>query len=400
MEALPKIPGAGELVVYRDAALKIKAAILKSRYRAASAANAEQLALYYSVGGYISANTRKGVWGTGAMEEISKQLQVELPGLRGYSVTKMKNMRTFYEAWSSWASNRPMLSDDLRQAQSSNEIRPIQTDEFQALMLASGKNDELGVSDDDMKAFMQVGFSSHTDILAKCKGWDERWYYIKRCAAEFWSVQSLRSHISADDYHGYGALPNNFALTMPDDKAATKAVQSFKDAYLLDFINIEEEVKDEYIDERVLSREIVHNISKFVMALGKGFTFIGEGHRLLVDEEEYFVDLLLFNRDLDCLVAIELKTGKFKPSYLGQLSFYLSALDKYEKKPQENKTIGLLLCKDASRASVELAIQDYNKPMGVAVYKTAGDIPDAYKTLAPVVEGVKGILEADDTTFK
>jgi predicted nuclease of restriction endonuclease-like (RecB) superfamily len=383
------------LVIYREAALKIKAAILHSRYRAASVANAEQLALYYGVGGYISANTREGTWGTGAIEEVSKQLQVELPGLHGFSSTSMKYMRLFYEAWSVELSGyRHLSSDDIPTADI-EAIRHLSSDELaQANKMA--KNASHTVEAENIEAFLRVGFTHHREILAKCKDWGERWYYIKRCAAEFWTVESLKSHIKAGDYKRYGTLPNNFALTLPDDKTVALAVHSFKDMYWLDFVNIEEEVKDEYVDERVLSHEIVHNISKFIMALGKGFTFIGEGHRLLVGDEEYFVDLLLFNRDLNCLVAIELKSGKFKPSYLGQLSFYLSALDKYEKKPQENKTIGLLLCKDASKASVELAIQDYNKPMGVATYTTAKDIPDAYKALAPVVDGVKGILAASD----
>jgi predicted nuclease of restriction endonuclease-like (RecB) superfamily len=386
-------------VAYRDAALKIKAAILKSRYRAASEANAEQLALYYGIGGYISANTREGTWGTKAIEEVSKQLQIELPGLHGFSASSLRYMRLFYENWSEWFGRFHHLSSDEIPSSDIIVIHHLPSDEF-AIAQPDNINAEYSIFPEDANAFFKIGFTHHREILAKCKDWNERWYYIKRCAAEFWTVQSLRSHISADDYHNYGALPNNFALTMPDDKSVALAVHSFKDSYLLDFINIEEEVKDEYIDERVLSHEIVHNVSKFVMALGNGFTFIGEGHRLLVGEEEYFVDLLLFNRDLNCLVAIELKAGKFKPSYLGQLSFYLSALDKYEKKPQESKTIGLLLCKDASKASVELAIQDYNKPMGVAVYKTTNDIPDAYKALAPVVEGVKEILEADDACGK
>jgi len=169
-------------------------------------------------------------------------------------------------------------------------------------------------------------------------------------------------------------------------------VRSFKDEYLLDYINIDEEDTFELIDERVLSRKIVSDITRFIMSMGSGFSIIGVNHRLLVGEEELFCDILLFNRDLNCLVTIELKRGKFKPAYLSQLSFYLSALDKYEKRPDEGHSIGLLLCKEANAMTVDLAIQDYDKPMGVATYKTANDIPAPYQTLAPVVEGVREIL--------
>ena len=126
--------------------------------------------------------------------------------------------------------------------------------------------------------------------------------------------------------------------------------------------------------------------------MGGGFTFVGKEHRLIVEGEESFIDILMFNRDLNCLVAIELKSGKFKPAYLGQLSFYLSALDKLEKRPNECSSIGLLLCREANRATVELAIQDYHKPMGVAVYRTSDDIPEPYKALVPLVDGVRQML--------
>ena len=169
-------------------------------------------------------------------------------------------------------------------------------------------------------------------------------------------------------------------------------MRSFKDEYLLDYVNIDEETDPELIDERVFCKEVVSDITKFIMAMGKGFTVIGTNHRLLIEENEFFCDILLFNRDLNCLVVIELKRGKFKPAYLGQLLFYLSALDMLEKRQNESPSIGLLLCKELSATTVELAIQDYNKPMGVATYKTAKDIPAPYRALAPVVEEVKEIL--------
>jgi hypothetical protein len=128
------------------------------------------------------------------------------------------------------------------------------------------------------------------------------------------------------------------------------------------------------------------------MTAGDGFCFIGNQYRLLVDDEEFFVDMLFFNRNLHCLVAFELKKDKFRPADLGQLSFYLSALDKYVRKPDENKTIGILLCQEMNRTVVELAVQDYDKPMGVTTYRLGTGIPEPYKTLIPLIDGVQQIV--------
>ena len=246
---------------------------------------------------------------------------------------------------------------------------------------------------EDLVAFLKVGFSHHSEILTKCDLPEERWYYIKRCASEFWSVESLKYHLAADDYQKYGAMPNNFTSTMPDEKQASRAVRSFKDEYLLDFVNIEEETDPELIDEPELHAEIVGNIRKFIMALGEGFCWIGSKYRIIVDDDECFVDLQLYSRPLRCLVAIELKRGAFKPAYLGQLNYYLSALDEYVKLPEENPSIGIILCREAKRTKVEFAVRDFNKPMGVATYKFGKDMPEQYKSLIPIVDGIRQIIE-------
>jgi hypothetical protein len=143
----------------------------------------------------------------------------------------------------------------------------------------------------------------------------------------------------------------------------------------------------------VLEQSIVSNIQKFIQSLGPQFSFIGNQYRLVVDENEFFIDLLFFHRGLRCLVAIELKRGAFKPAYLGQMNFYLSALDEYIKEEGENPAIGLILCKSMKRTIVDLAIRDFNKPMGVALYRTDKEIPNDYQILTPVISGVRKILE-------
>ena len=245
-----------------------------------------------------------------------------------------------------------------------------------------------------MDAFTAISFTHHTEILSKTSTLDERLFYIRECASGHWSKTALRARLKEDLYNHQGALPNNFSMALPDDKQYAKAIRMFKDEYFLDFINTEAlDLSDpEDMDERVLEKEIIDHIRNFIQCLGSGFCFVGNQHRIEVGGEEFYADLLFFQRDLKALVVIELKKGKFKPSYLGQLNFYLSALDEQERKSGENPSIGILLCREANKSVVELAIRDYTKPMGVATYRTAEDLPGNYKVLAPIIEEVPGIL--------
>ena len=365
---------------YLQAVKAIKQAILESRYRAARLVNKEVLALYYAIGGYISVRSRAAKWGTNAIGVISDLLQQELPGLRGFSETNIKRMRIFYEEWRGVFENRPPVADDLTDAiipmgdATHIIIRPLSADELPK---------------EDMEAFLSVGFTHHSEILAGAKELNERLYYIRKCATEFWSKDKLRYYLKDGLFERQGTMPNNFALTITDSALQQRALSSFKDEYFLDFVNIED--PDE-IDERVLEQQIVHNIKDFIMALGRDFSFIGNQYRLVVAEKEYFIDLLFFNRRLQSLVAIELKRGEFKPEYAGKLNFYLSALDEYVKLPNENPSIGIILCKDKSTKTVEFAFRDINKPMGVATYKTSTELPHEYRGILPDPDELRKLM--------
>lgn len=188
--------------------------------------------------------------------------------------------------------------------------------------------------------------------------------------------------------------------TLPVAEQAFRAINTFKDEYLLDYINVEElDVRDRAdIDEKVIENSIVHNIKNFILTFGKDFAFIRNQYHLDAFGEDQYIDLLFFNRQLNCLVAVELKKGKFKTSYLGQLQGYLSVLDGFERKPHENLSIGLILCKDMNRSFVDYVIQDYSKPMGVATYKTSKDMSEELKNALPDVETLKKLLDSEDVT--
>jgi predicted nuclease of restriction endonuclease-like (RecB) superfamily len=363
-------------VNYSEVIQLIKSAILKSRYRAAALANKELLSLYYGIGKYVSENSRKDAWGTGAIETISKMLQQELPGLRGFSAGNIKKMRIFYEQWYEYIGNRALITNDLESLAKPEdiEIRALSTHEMEKLPFG----------------FLNIGFTHHYEILKKTTSCGERLFYIERSSTEFWNVEKLRYHLKSNLYKKQGKLPNNFKTAISDKNLQQKALQSFKDEYLLDYINIES--PDDEPDERVLESKIVSNIRKFIMSLGKDFSFIGNQHRLVVEEQEYFIDLLFFNRQLQSLIAIELKRGDFKPEYLGKMNFYLSALDDLVRLPHENPSIGIILCKSQKQRVVEYAFRDTAKPMGVATYKTAKKLPPKYKNVLPDAERLKELL--------
>lgn len=150
---------------------------------------------------------------------------------------------------------------------------------------------------------------------------------------------------------------------------------------------------DDEIDERVLEREIVLNIKKFLMALGSDFSFMGNQYRIMVKEDEYFIDLLFFHRGLQALIAFDLKRGKFKPEYIGKMNFYLSALDDLLKKPHENPSIGIILCKEKDQKKVEYSFRDFSKPMGVATYRTSSTLPPELRDALPDAETLKKLME-------
>lgn len=387
---------------YIEAVKKIKAAILQSRYMAARLANAEQLKLYFGIGAYVSANSREHKWGTGAIESISRRLQIELPGLRGFLARSIKYMGTFYEAWNAAGIIRQLPSAELEQGQilqlPSSKMDTEANRHLPNANLPGITYHHLPGDDMDDEAFLAVGFTHHRYIIEGCKDMAERWYYTRRCAAKFWSVEALKIHIKADDFRKYGVLPNNFALTLPDARQAAMAVRAFRDEYLLDYINIDDADSEQDVDERELNKALVREVKKFIQSLGHDFCYIADGYRVIEEDEESFMDLLFFHRGLKCLVAIELKRGRFKPIYLGQLNYYLSVLDDRERHPDENTSVGLILCREAKRRIVELAIRDFGKPMGVATYRLGSDIPKDYCALEPLVSGVQQILDkADDT---
>ncbi|MBQ6747437.1 MAG: DUF1016 family protein [Bacteroidaceae bacterium] len=385
-----------EIRKYQNAVEVIKTAILQSQARAAKAVNQEQLALYYGIGRYVSANSRKKNWGKGAIDTISEQLRKELPGLRGFSATSMRNMRTFYEEWRQLETNSSVATDDIQILPPNSSVATdkitkinIPDAEIRQLQLANLPNFPL-------REFLSISFTHHIAILTKAKTYEERVFYMKYADGYKPTVEDLEKVIKQDLYHHQDKMPNNFLITIADYKQAYRAIRMFKDEYLLDFINVEElGMHDEDVDESVIESNIVHNVKNFIMTFGRGFTFIGSQVHFDKLGHDHWIDLLFFNRDLNRTVVFELKNGKFKVGYLAQLSAYLRILNDDDRRDHEEAPIGIILCKEADKDYAGYIMQDFRQPMGVATYKTADEMdPELLKALPPKEELQRVFVES------
>lgn len=344
----------------------LKKSITQSRFNAARLANREQLILYMKVGEMLTGKIESEKWGTNVLEQISDDLQNHMPGLRGFSARNLRKMKQFYEAYERFVI-RPSTTAQLQNA------------EFQSDIIWPSSTAKL-------EDFFGISFTHHILILNKCVREEERAFYINRAAIEFWSVSVLEHNIDSRLFEKQGALPNNFSKALPVE-INSSAVQLFNDEYLMDYMNL-----GDSDDERDVENKIVANIRDFVLRMGKGFSFIGNQFRVELDGEEFFIDLLFFNRHLKCLVAFELKKGKFKPEYAGQLNFYLNVLDEKIKLPEENNSIGIILCKEKNNTVVEFSVKSIAKGLGVATFRTTKEVPHEIKRVLPNASELKKLL--------
>lgn len=348
----------------------LKDIITTRRYNAARYANREQLLLYFSTGKMLYTKISSAQWGTKVLNRVSKDLQEQFAGLRGFSVPNLEKMKSFYQAYAD-------LEAIIIPSTVSMELPASVTSGLQL------------VQNFNISAFREIftglGFSHHIKLLS-VKDLSARWFYMETAVKNQWSYRVLEHHIDTGTYTRRGKTTNNFVETLPI-QLRPHATDAFKDEYLLDFININPE------DEPQLEQEIVANIKAFILRLGTGFSFIGNQYRLSVGVQEFFIDLLFFNRQLQCLVAFELKVGSFQPQHAGQMNFYLTALDETVKMPHENPSIGIILCREKDNTVVEYAIRDAARPMGVATYQL---IPAAMREVLPAPEDLQRAMKAGE----
>jgi predicted nuclease of restriction endonuclease-like (RecB) superfamily len=320
----------------------IKERVRSAQYQALRAVNKELVALYWDIGRIISERQMDATHGDAIAARLAEDLRREFPGMAGFSRRNIFYMREFYAIY----------RDNLK-------VQPL---------------------------VAQIGWTHNLIILQRCKDPLEREFYIRMTRKFGWSKNVLIHQIENQSYEK--TLLNQTSF----DKALTpelrnQAKLAVKDEYLFDFLELAEEHA-----ERELERALVGRVEEFLRAMGGLFTFAGSQFRLEVDDKEYFIDLLLYHRRLKCLVAVELKIGEFEPEFVGKMQFYLAALDDLVRMPDENPSIGIILCKEKRRTIVEYALRDATKPIGVAVYRIVKRLPKELKGELPSPEQIEKLL--------
>lgn len=322
---------------------EITARIRSAQYEALKAVNKEMIALYWEVGKRITEQQMTLGWGKSVVENLSRDIQKEFPGIQGFGVRNMWDMARFYTEY-----------------QSNEILQPL---------------------------VAEISWSKHIVILTKCKETRQRQFYILATKKYGWTKDVLINKIEAKTYENYLLGQSNFDMTLPDS-IKNQAILALKDEYTFDLIGLAEEHS-----EYELEQAIIKNIRTFLMEFGTDFSFIGNQYRLEVDGKEYFIDLLLYNRRLQAMIAIELKIGEFQPEYKGKMEFYLNILNDTVKLPHENPAIGIIICKSKSRMIVEYALKSSNMPIGIATYSLSSELPEAYKELLPTSEEIAKKIE-------
>jgi predicted nuclease of restriction endonuclease-like (RecB) superfamily len=316
----------------------IKERIRSAQYSALRAVNREMIMLYWDIGQMITLRQAEQQWGGAVVETLAKEIQKEFPGIQGFSARNIWYMVRFYEHYHGNEKLQPLVAE--------------------------------------------ISWSHNLLILERCTDDLEREFYLISVAKFGWSKRVLTDNLKKKSYQQFLLGQNNFEKTLSTSQQG-RASFAVKDEYTFDFLELEGDYT-----ERELERELIVNIRHFLAEMGGYFTFVGEQFRIEIEGQEFFIDLLLYHRALRSLVAIELKTGVFKPEFAGKMQFYLSALNDRVKLPDENTSIGIIICKEKNRTVVEYTLRQVNEPIGVATYTTSAELPDYLRGVLPSPEEI------------
>lgn len=323
---------------------ELKIRIHTAQQRATLAVNRELVLLYWQIGRDILARQAEQGWGAKVIERLAEDLRLAFPEMKGFSPRNLKYMRAFAQAWP----------------------------------------DEAIVQE----ALAQLPWYHHLALLDKLPDSETRRWYAAKAIEHNWSRNILVMQIETRLLERSGQAVSNFPMTLPKPQSDL-ARESLKDPYRFDFLGLTDEAQ-----EREIEAALVKHVTEFLLELGAGFAFVGRQVLLDVGGDEFFIDLLFYHLKLRCYVVIELKGGKFKPEHLGQLGFYMTAIDRQIKHEQDNPTIGLLLCKSKNKVVAEYALGDKSQPMGIAEYKMLESLPAELQTSLPSIEQIERELMA------
>ena len=322
----------------------LKTRIRAAQVKAALAVNAELVLLYWSIGRDILARQDKEGWGAHVVERLSADLRVAFPEMKGLSSRNLKYMRAFAEAWP----DRPIVQ----------------------------------------QVAAQLPWFHSCVLLDRVKNHEHREWYARKAIEHGWSRSVLVAQIETGLHRRAGKALTNFRATLAPPRSDL-AQQTLKDPYVFDFLSLGPEAQ-----ERDLERGLLQHVRDFLLELGVGFAFVGSQVKIVVDGEDFFLDLLFFHLKLRCFIVIDLKAGEFKPEYAGKMNFYLSAVDAQLRGESDEPSIGLVLCKEKNKVIVEYALRDMKKPIGVSAYRLLEKLPARLQGSLPTVEELEAELVA------
>lgn len=345
--------------------------IEEARNSAFSEVNAALVLLYFNVGNIVADKVATGVWGENTVGELATFIQNKFPGFSGFTRRGLYRMKQFYEVYSSPEFVTPLATQLEAYFGGNNDYIKVSALPTQIQSPESGnkKVSALPTQTESIKMLQQklvalllckVTWSNHLEILSQTKSPEEKFFYLLYCVKEKWTMRDLRRQLAS----GY------FERTMLSDKKVSTVLTQlpqnlFKDPYIFEFLDL-----PDGHSEKDLEKALILNLQKFILEIGKGFTYMGNQFRLQVGNKDYYTDLLFYHRDLQCLVLFELKIQEFEPEFLGKLNFYLEALDQDVKRPFENNSVGVLLCKGKDTEVVEYAMARNTSPAIIADYET------------------------------
>jgi predicted nuclease of restriction endonuclease-like (RecB) superfamily len=328
---------------YRSLLKEIKQRVYQAQYEALRAVNKELIALYWDIGRSIVERQKKHGWGKSVVETLARDLQLEFPGMQGFSIQNLWYMRQFYLEYSTSEKLQPLVGE--------------------------------------------ISWAKHLVIMARCKDGLEREFYIQMTRKYGWTKNVLILHIENDTYGKTLRNQTNFSKTLPED-IRNQAKLAVKDEYTFGFLELEEEHS-----EREFEKAVMRRMDNFLREMGGAIAFVGSQYRLEVGGQEFYVDILLYHRHLRCFIALELKVGDFMPEYVGKMQFYLAVLDDKVCFKEENPSIGIIVCKSKNRTIVEYALKETNKPIGVATYRITNKPPKDLRKALPGPELIGRLIE-------
>ena len=372
---------------YRDWLRDLKQQIKTGQIKASLAVNSQMIMLYWDLGRQIVEKQENAKWGSGFIEQLSKDLKEEFPEMTGFSYDNLRFVRRFYLFYSSKSEQLvPKLGNQIMKQLVS--LLPVENSEKSEQLVSKIQQLEIQnfiVSEQVVRQFTCVPWGHHMLILKKIKDLNQALFYINKTIENNWSRSVLEYQIETNLYGRQGKAATNFALTLPAPQSDL-ANEIMKSPYNFDFLRLSEKVK-----ETDLEKALVQHISQFLPELGIGFAYLGRQFLLKVGTKDYRTDLLFYHTQLKCYVIIELKTKEFEPEFVGKLNFYITAINELLKDDRDRPTIGMLLCRNKDNYEVEFSLKDLNNPIGVSTFHYT-ELAEEIKTALPSAEKLQNEL--------